>query len=860
MKSLQLFFTVALFISLAQVVPAQSDYFMVDQSPIYVPEPEYQGIPSVAFNGTSYLAVWGDNRNAGSSVLMGSFIDQNGNVLNPAGKLLLESPGNKNEPVVIFDGSNFFIVWRDDKNGEDDIYGARFSSGGDLIGDEILISSAGGEEWGAEVTFDGTNYFVVWIDYRNGGADIYGARINQSGNLLDPNGIAICNAANDQEYPRVSAGASSFLVVWADYRIDSAGDYYGGRVGFDGMVLDPNGFIIQDGPDDNYFGDVEYDGTNWLVVWSQYPDLKGTRINSSGSVLDPGGLILAPPSCNAFYCSLEFDGTNYLVTWDTFEDDVRAARISTSATLLDPNGIDISVQNLYDEQFPAVTSGNGNFFITWKDDRNGGFRDDIYGARVTSGGTLQDTDGILLSISANKQTYPGCAFDGVNYLVAWEDNRNADTLKIYAALINQAGTLLSPGVFQLSNTPGNQRYPEVTFDGSNYLVVWSDERAGSDIYGTRVSTQGDILDPAGIQICTFSETQLLPSIASNGSQSFVVWVDYRSNPSEIWGARVDQSGSVLDPDGFQIYSGNFSGAGGIGVAYGSDSYLVVWASGGSNTFDIYGGRISSDGTLLDPGGFAISVAANNQDGPKVTFGGTKFLVVWMDNRNHQSEDDIYGARLSYDGLIIDPNGIPIATDTDYQQVPDIIFDRNQYIVSWFDKGDELNLKGANIDLSGNITDTYTISDQFGMQTYPSLAHGPEDQVLVIYQGFATDYNNASYNALRTWGTFLGLYVDVEDESSNIPEELLLHQNYPNPFNPSTKIRYTILAVQTGHAPYVQLKVYDVLGNEVATLVNEEKPAGEYEVEFNAKNLPSGIYFYQLRAGSFFQTKKMILLR
>ena len=133
------------------------------------------------------------------------------------------------------------------------------------------------------------------------------------------------------------------------------------------------------------------------------------------------------------------------------------------------------------------------------------------------------------------------------------------------------------------------------------------------------------------------------------------------------------------------------------------------------------------------------LATGNQDGPDVSFDGTNFFVVWMDNRNHQSEDDVYGARVSTDGTVLDPGGIPIATDPDYQQVPDVIFDRNQYIVAWFDKGDELNLKGAEIDLSGNVTNTYTISDQFGMQTYPSLAHGPEDQVLVIYQGFATDH-------------------------------------------------------------------------------------------------------------------------
>jgi Secretion system C-terminal sorting domain len=109
-------------------------------------------------------------------------------------------------------------------------------------------------------------------------------------------------------------------------------------------------------------------------------------------------------------------------------------------------------------------------------------------------------------------------------------------------------------------------------------------------------------------------------------------------------------------------------------------------------------------------------------------------------------------------------------------------------------------------------------------------------------------------------TYGDLLVSVDDEK--IPQILSfnLEQNYPNPFNPSTKIKFTIPSVGTQHAVSVQLKVYDVLGNKVATLVNEEKPAGEYEVEFNAQNLASGIYFYQLRAGEFIQTKKMILLQ
>jgi len=91
----------------------------------------------------------------------------------------------------------------------------------------------------------------------------------------------------------------------------------------------------------------------------------------------------------------------------------------------------------------------------------------------------------------------------------------------------------------------------------------------------------------------------------------------------------------------------------------------------------------------------------------------------------------------------------------------------------------------------------------------------------------------------------------------------LEQNYPNPFNPSTKIKFTIPSVIASGAKQSQmvtLKVYDVLGNEIATLVNEEILAGEYEVKFNAANLPSGIYFYQLSAGQYIETKKMILIK
>ncbi|MBK9099654.1 MAG: T9SS type A sorting domain-containing protein [bacterium] len=97
-------------------------------------------------------------------------------------------------------------------------------------------------------------------------------------------------------------------------------------------------------------------------------------------------------------------------------------------------------------------------------------------------------------------------------------------------------------------------------------------------------------------------------------------------------------------------------------------------------------------------------------------------------------------------------------------------------------------------------------------------------------------------------------INVDDEDISAVDFNLM-QNYPNPFNPSTVISY-----QLSVSGDVTLKVFDILGNEVATLVNELKPAGNYEVEFDASSLTSGVYFYKLQAGTFVDTKKMVLLK
>ena len=98
-------------------------------------------------------------------------------------------------------------------------------------------------------------------------------------------------------------------------------------------------------------------------------------------------------------------------------------------------------------------------------------------------------------------------------------------------------------------------------------------------------------------------------------------------------------------------------------------------------------------------------------------------------------------------------------------------------------------------------------------------------------------------------------VNINPSGDLIPGDYSLKQNYPNPFNPETVIGYSLPA-----AGKVTLKIYDILGKEVAELVNEEKPAGQYEVKFNASKLTSGVYLYTLKAGNYTETKKMVLIK
>lgn len=143
--------------------------------------------------------------------------------------------------------------------------------------------------------------------------------------------------------------------------------------------------------------------------------------------------------------------------------------------------------------------------------------------------------------------------------------------------------------------------------------------------------------------------------------------------------------------------------------------------------------------------------------------------------------------------------------------------------------------------------------------------------LALNSGSNSVVSSSMANAITFSSDHLPIFADFVFENITsvsdgeiIAEDFRLYQNYPNPFNPSTKIKFSVPAVKDANlaasSTNVTLTVYDLLGRKVATLLNERKSAGTYEVEFNADDLPTGIYFYKLSAGKFRVTKKMILLK
>ncbi len=872
------------------ILYAQDGEFIIDTNVMYVPAYHEQKYASVA-NGDQYFVVWTDGRYSPDwsfhpvyeSDISGARVDASGAVLDPAGLMICTTAYRQEFPSVSFDGTNYLVVWQDYRltgAGPYDLYGARVNQSGIALDTSgIAISTALNNQQNSAVAFDGVNYLVVWQDDRNGTHDIYGTRVSQSGDVLEPSGIAISTATSNQWFPSVAFDGTNYLVVWHDFRSGVDFDIYGARIDTSGIVLDPSGISISTEVNSQGSPSVAFDGINYLVVWddmrngSSY-DIYGARVDTSGSVLDPSGIVISNLTNQENYPSITFDGINYMVAWrfqrSDLSYDIYGVRIDTLGAIIDPTGIAVSTASP-DQQYPAIASNGTNYLVAWHD-QEGLVPYDVRGALVDTSGIVLDPTGITISTAANDQWHSAVAFDGTNHFVVWHDNQDGIDMDIYGMRVDQTGTVLDPSAVAISASARMEKYPSIAFDGMNYLVVWQVLRADTtyDIYGARVNQSGTVLDPSSIAISTEVEDQQYPSLVFDNDKYFVVWEDNRNGPlTQIYGARVDTAGIVLDPGGIGI-SSEVLGVDHCYARVSSDGtkYFVVWYTYilGPDILKAYGARVDTSGIVLDPYGVTIAPYGEEEMYPSVAFDGTNYFVVWTDLRSTGYEN-ISGTRVNTAGTVLDTISIALTDEPCFQYYPSVVFDGTNYVVMWEQRPSGMtcyDIYGAKITPQMQVFDTFAVSLQTGNQYLPRLALGVDSQVLVTYSGFTDSINGHAANTMRTWANFYP-FTGSEEANGMMPEPGICWRVYPNPFNQTIEIEFQLSGVASSEKIVASMKIYDISGRLIRDLPiltsNFSLPTSIVWDGKDDRNqrLPIGVYFVRLEYNDVAAVAKVVLL-
>ncbi len=467
------------------------------------------------------------------------------------------------------------------------------------------------------------------------------------------------------------------------------------------------------------------------------------------------------------------------------------------------------------------------------------------------------------------------------------------------------------GTTQLSPaTDGNK--------AGQYVSVWSDRRNTDNeyIYAQRYHTVSDVgtfrVDGINFQVTSGDTAALKPRIAINGDGKYLIaWHKFNDVYTKLF--HFDSSSSLtgdLKINTTPIYTNEQSAA----VASSEEGRFVVAWTGVDNGKDIYVQLVNSDGTK-NGGNFKVNSDAGSYDQyePDVAMSDSgNFLVVWTDNRNGGDTTEVYAQRYDKNGFTIGSNfKVNGATYRNIKPSVDMNGD-GKFVITWVDTSNsQRNIyaarynesgiqQGSTLTVSSNNTspaiakadvavdstgasiivwqDSREGSMDIYFQKYTSVgaangsntrAHASRTESSQVKPAVAYVGNNGVYQIIWQddrnghWDIYcpvgdpepLGEVTDVENQDETIPVKYSLSQNYPNPFNPSTKIQFSIPQAQN-----VKLEVYDVLGRQVKTLVDEFKEAGFHEARFDAHNYASGIYIYRIQAGSFIQVRKMLLVK
>jgi len=866
---------------------------VVDSLGIEVPGRQYPGgvlrrDPSVAFDGVNYLVIWeAECSTWGMDNIDGARINTSGAVVDSAARTIVPGYWHKKLPDIAFDGEHYLVVWEDIEESlyYHDIYGVLVDTSRVSHGTLLPICTVSGDKYSPDVAFNGVNYFVVFERFTG----VYGARVTTSGTILDPSPIAICDATGKQVSPAVASDGSQYLVAWEDWRSGLNSTIYFGRVGGDGTIQDPGGKPISTLPGCQVSPAVAFDGPDFVVAWTDSgsvpPDLRMSRVTASGLVLDPTGVTIGAPGDLRVRPAIALCANKGVVAW---EDSSRACLHGIRAIGLDLPGLVVDhelvqVSRILNEQLnPSVAFDGFNYFAVWEDSRGVCGRG-IYGARVDVSGAAIDPCGIKISTSEGDRQRPSVAFDGNHYLVVWEE-RQGDSASIVGVRVSTAGSVLDPGGILISVSGAWLPGPAVVYNGVCFLVVWADGRSGTDhIYAARIDTSGAVLDPYGLPVFLDQDQQSHPSIACDGTDCLVVWTF-----NGIRGLRLDNSGNVL---GSEIEIWSPSTAYDCAVDFGASQYMVVWTGYQNfNPYGVYGARVSTSGILQDAYPIQISDAGPNNGSVAVAFDGTDHLVVWG------SYGPVTGARVDPSGTVLDPQGFEICAVGYGYSCPSLCRGQNRGLLVAYSAPDSLGAMLSNY-IDGRIWRgptglVFASASATGIQEYVTLSWEMEIAAsaadfiversdkqdgefskldLEVFRRSAVSFFCHDYSAVggkTYWYRILLVspsgeaesYGPIEVRVNAVPTVYAAYQSYPNPFNPVCTIRYDI-----PRPSKVSLRVFDVGGSVVRTLVDSWREPGVYRDVWDGKSddgreLPSGVYFYSLKAGDFAATRKMVLLK
>ena len=492
-----------------------------------------------------------------------------------------------------------------------------------------------------------------------------------------------------QSHQRIASDGTNHLVVWQDNRtIEGEGKrIWGARVSAAGALLDPGGFeIFPAGVDLDVAPAVAFDGTNYTVVATHTNGaIRAKRVTPAGQVLDAGqGLQIGSTSAWNHHVALAFGTTAYLAVWQELSPDTVQGRV------FDRNGMPLGPEFGIASpnaggHAPQIAYANGTFLVVWRDGTSTDLGR-VQAARVSEAGALLDTTPIAIE---SMGAAPAVATDGNVFLVAWHYGSRH---RVAFRRVGADGTVLDPAQVTISpplqTSVGSSDYPAVAFDGQNFVIAWDQyEYIGApihDVLVNRVSPEGVVLDGTGVPLIADLENQVLwPDVSCVAQGCLVAWTGVYRYDRDIFGARIN-GGVAQDVPPIHI-SAAATEQRQPNATFGGGQYFVVWEDVRSGSeLGVYGARVAADGTVLDPDGILVADRQFNEETPRVAASNTGYLVVWDDEQprlNAWPGSDLYAARVTFGGTVLDPDGIRLTTN-DAASRAVVASDGTDFLVAW----------------------------------------------------------------------------------------------------------------------------------------------------------------------------------